>query len=83
MRATRICKWSSPIWFRFSEKLRSKSRWRRDQLSEIPWKRIIGMRHRIVHDYMNVDAEILWEVVRRNVPELVAMLENVVPPEKA
>jgi uncharacterized protein with HEPN domain len=54
---------------------------RRDQVPEIPWKRIVGMRHRIVHDYMNMDLEILWEVVRRNIPELVATLEKIVPPE--
>jgi uncharacterized protein with HEPN domain len=56
---------------------------RRAELSEIPWKRIVGMRHRIVHDHMNIDIEILWEVVRRNVPEQVAMLEKIVPPETA
>jgi len=54
---------------------------RREQLSEIPWKRIIGMRHRIVHDYMNVDLEILWEVVHRNVPELADALAKIVPSE--
>ncbi len=55
----------------------------REQFSDIPWKRIVGMRHRIVHDYMNVDIELLWEVVRRNVPELVDMLAKIVPPETA
>lgn len=27
---------------------------------EIPWHRIVGMRHRIVHDYLNVDTDIVW-----------------------
>jgi uncharacterized protein with HEPN domain len=31
----------------------------RDSHPEIPWRRIIGMRHRIVHDYMDIDADIL------------------------
>jgi uncharacterized protein with HEPN domain len=39
------------------------------------------MRHRIVHDYMNIDLEILWEVVSRNVPELVDALAKIAPPE--
>jgi uncharacterized protein with HEPN domain len=55
----------------------------REQFSDIPWRRIVGMRHRIVHDYMNVDLEVLWEVVHRNIPELVAMLDKIVPPEMA
>jgi len=48
---------------------------------EIPWKQIVGIRHRIVHDYMNVDFDILWEVVTRNLPGLLASLEPLVPPE--
>ena len=27
--------------------------------SEIPWHRVIGMRHRIVQDYMNINDDIL------------------------
>jgi len=46
----------------------------------IPWHRITGMRHRIVHDYMNIDADILWEVVTRSLPELIALLEPLAPP---
>jgi len=48
---------------------------------EIPWKQIIGIRHRIVHDYMDVDFDILWEVVTRNLPPLIAGLEKIAPPE--
>src|SRR5438046_4301716 len=29
----------------------------------IPWKQIIGMRHRVVHDYLHVDYDIVWAVV--------------------
>ncbi|MCK4657916.1 MAG: DUF86 domain-containing protein [Phycisphaerae bacterium] len=50
---------------------------------EIPWHRVIGMRHRIVHDYMNIDADILWEVVTHSLPELIARLIPIVPPEEA
>jgi uncharacterized protein with HEPN domain len=50
---------------------------------EIPWREIIGMRHRIVHDYMNVDEDILWHVVTKDLPPLIAALEKFVPPEEA
>jgi uncharacterized protein with HEPN domain len=43
---------------------------------EIPWRRIIGMRHRIVHDYMRVDEDVLWEVVSKDLPTLLPLLEN-------
>ncbi len=39
---------------------------------EIPWHRIIGMRHRIVHDYFDVDTDIVWEVVSSDLAALIA-----------
>lgn len=48
---------------------------------EIPWREIIGMRHKIVHDYMNVDEDVLWQVVTRDLPPLITALEKIVPPE--
>jgi uncharacterized protein with HEPN domain len=49
----------------------------RDRYPQIPWKQIVGMRNRIVHDYMNIDADIVWEVAIRNVPALVTQLETI------
>jgi uncharacterized protein with HEPN domain len=48
---------------------------------EIPWRKIIGMRHRIVHDYMRVDEDILWQVVTQDLPELLPLLEASLPEE--
>ena len=48
---------------------------------EILWHKITGMRHRIVHDYINVSDNVLWEVVTKDLPPLAAMLEKIVPPE--
>lgn len=35
---------------------------------QIPWRAVVGMRHRVVHDYMNVDEDILWDTVLTNSP---------------
>ena len=48
---------------------------------EIPWRQIIGMRHRIVHDYMRVDEDVLWEVVSNDLPALLPHLEKIIPKE--
>lgn len=53
----------------------------RERHPEIPWKQIIGIRHRIVHDYMGVDYDILWEVATRHIPPLIQALEDIVPSE--
>lgn len=54
----------------------------RTQYTDIPWKRIVGIRHRIVHDYMDIDYDILWEVATRHLSPLIEALEKIVPPEE-
>lgn len=51
-----------------------------DRHTEIPWADIIGMRHKVVHDYLGVDEDIVWQVVTEDLPRLVAALEPLVPP---
>lgn len=51
-----------------------------DRYPQVPWREIIGMRHRIVHDYLNVDEDIVWEVVQSDLPQLVSALEGIIPP---
>jgi uncharacterized protein with HEPN domain len=46
---------------------------------EVPWADIVGMRSKIVHDYMNVDEDIVWEVATRDLPTLVEALERLQP----
>jgi uncharacterized protein with HEPN domain len=45
---------------------------------EIPWHEIIGMRHKVVHDYMGVDEDIVWEVVFSDLPQLIEKLQKIV-----
>ena len=37
---------------------------------DIPWKGMAGMRDRIIHGYDNVDLQIVWDVVMRDVPQI-------------
>lgn len=53
----------------------------RQELSEISWHNIIGMRNRVVHDYLNVDYDIVWAVVMQNLPDLIEQLEDVLRTE--
>jgi uncharacterized protein with HEPN domain len=48
----------------------------------IPWKAIIGMRHRVVHDYMNLDEDVVWSTATKNMPPLIAELKKIVPEEE-
>jgi len=48
---------------------------------EIPWPDIIGMRHRLIHAYFEINLDILWETVTTDLPPLTASLENILPTE--
>jgi len=48
---------------------------------EIPWADIVGMRHKVVHDYLGIDEDIVWRVVTADLPKLVAALNPLVPPQ--
>lgn len=44
---------------------------------EIPWRDIIGMRHKIIHGYSKVDVEILKEVVITYLPKLRVQIQEI------
>ena len=47
---------------------------------EIEWRRIVTFRNVLVHDYLGIDVERVWEITQRDIPELkqaiLAMLEK-------
>lgn len=51
---------------------------RRLEYPGIPWRRVVGLRNRLIHDYDRVDLEILWQIVTSDLPELVRELDRVV-----
>jgi uncharacterized protein with HEPN domain len=42
---------------------------------DIRWADIIGMRHKVVHDYLGVDDDIVWQVATEDLPKLVKSIE--------
>ncbi len=48
----------------------------REQMPEVPWDDIIGMRHRLVHAYFDIDLDILWSTIQQDLPPLIASLER-------
>lgn len=50
----------------------------RRQLTEISWDDIIGMRHRLVHAYFDINLDILWRTAQDDLPQLSAVLEKIV-----
>jgi uncharacterized protein with HEPN domain len=52
------------------EAARAVSQTTRDLLPSVPWRKVIGMRNILVHDYFEIDLQTVWMVVDRDLPSL-------------
>ena len=53
----------------------------RQALPQIPWREMVGMRHRLVHAYFDVDLSRVWDTTIHYVPDLVAQLDAILQEE--
>ena len=64
------------------EAARKISKQCKDIHPEIPWQIIVGMRNRLVHEYFDIIPERVWDVVENSLPELIRLIEPLVPPDE-
>lgn len=50
----------------------------RNNNPEIPWADMAGMRDILIHDYIDVDLDIVWKTASDSIPKLKALLEKLV-----
>lgn len=43
----------------------------------LPWPKMVGMRHILVHAYYQVDVDAIWRVVTDHLPVMISSLEDV------
>ncbi len=46
---------------------------------EIQWRRIIGQRNILAHEYGRIDPKLLYRTAREDLPSLIAALERILP----
>ena len=49
----------------------------RDEHPSIHWRGTIGLRNRLSHGYDDIDVDLVWRIVRSELPELIDELEKI------
>lgn len=55
----------------------------RDRYPGVAWADAIGMRHRLVHAYYDINLDIVWQTVTKDLPALIDVLAGVLPAPEA
>jgi uncharacterized protein with HEPN domain len=50
----------------------------RDEHDEIEWRKMAGMRDKLIHSYFKVDYDIIWTVVQEEIPALKEQIETII-----
>ncbi|MEW6070180.1 MAG: DUF86 domain-containing protein, partial [Candidatus Thermoplasmatota archaeon] len=50
----------------------------KNKFPHIPWKRVAGMRDKLIHGYFGVDYETLWKTITIRIPEIKPLFEKIV-----
>ena len=48
----------------------------KEDIDEIPWFIIIGMRNRLIHAYFSINLDVVWETSTKDIPTLIEVLER-------
>jgi uncharacterized protein with HEPN domain len=60
-----------------SENAKRLSEEYKENRDNLPWNELTGLRNRIVHDYGNVDLNIVFETLKYDIPELMEQLRDI------
>ena len=47
---------------------------------QIPWRPIMAQRHRLAHEYGEIDDALIWAVATIHVPRLIELVQPLIPP---
>ena len=45
--------------------------------NEIPWSAMAGMRDKLIHDYLDVDLDVVWKTIEVDLPLLKELISNI------
>lgn len=48
----------------------------KDSEASLPWKKMIGMRNVVIHQYDQIDLELVWKIIQQDVPDVALKVER-------
>lgn len=51
--------------------------WIREKYPQIQWKRMVGMRDKLIHGYFGIDYELVWETIKTEFPKVKPELQKI------
>jgi len=54
----------------------------KEKYPDIPWKKMAGMRDKMIHEYFGIDFEMLWKTVKEDIPPLCVAVRKLIKTPK-
>jgi uncharacterized protein with HEPN domain len=49
----------------------------RSAYSDVPWQQMAGLRDVLIHDYLKVNLNLVWQIIEQNLPQLKGQVESI------
>ncbi len=53
----------------------------KERYPQTPWKKLAGVRDRLIHHYFGVNYDIVWVIVKEELPEIIYQIEEILGKE--
>jgi uncharacterized protein with HEPN domain len=59
------------------EAIKNISKETKDRYNHVQWKDIVGARDKMIHNYLGIDYEIVWEIIKKDLPLLEKQIKEI------